>query len=194
MHTFADCDDKKPDTPAESVASRLVKARTIVISGQIDQEVAERVISQLMILDTESKDPIKLIITSQGGHVDSGLAIHDMMRFIQSEVIGIAAGWCASIAVPILMGAKKERRLSLPNTRFLLHQPSGGAGGQLADIRIQAEQMLKIRERLYKMISEESGQSVERVQKDSDRDYWMTAEEALTYGIVSRIVSSISEV
>lgn len=194
MHTLADCDEKKNDSTPDSVSSRLVKARTVVVSGQIDQEVAERVISQLMILDADSQDPIKMIITSQGGHVDSGLAIHDMMRFIQSEVIGIAAGWCASIAVPILMGAAKERRLSLPNTRFLLHQPSGGAGGQLADIRIQAEQMLKIRERLYKMIAAESGQPVDRIQRDSDRDFWMTAEEALEYGIVSRIVSTANEV
>lgn len=194
MHTLADCDEKKPDSPQDSVSSRLVKARTIVVSGQIDQEVAERVISQLMILDADNHEPIKMVVTSQGGHVDSGLAIHDMMRFIQSDVIGIAAGWCASIAVPILMGAKKEHRLSLPNTRFLLHQPSGGAGGQLADIRIQAEQMLKIRERLYKMISAETGQPVDRIQKDSDRDFWMTAEEALEYGIVSRIVASASEV
>jgi ATP-dependent Clp protease protease subunit len=194
MHTLADCDEKKNESAPDSVASRLVKARTIVVSGQIDQDVAERVISQLMILDTEPNEPIKVIITSQGGHVDSGLAIHDMMRFIQSKVIVIAAGWCASIAVPILMGAKKENRLSLPNTRFLLHQPSGGAGGQLSDIRIQAEQMLKIRERLNKMLADETGQTVERIQKDSDRDFWMTAEEALTYGIISRVVTSASEV
>jgi ATP-dependent Clp protease protease subunit len=194
MHTVADCDEKKTDSPPEGLAARLVKARTIVISGQIDQEVAERVISQLMILDTEPAEPIKLIITSQGGHVDSGLAIHDMMRFIQSKVIAIAAGWCASIAVPILMGAAKGNRLSLPNTRFLLHQPSGGAGGQLSDIRIQAEQMLKIRERLNKMLADETGQSVERIQKDSDRDFWMTADEALEYGIINRIVTSAAEV
>lgn len=194
MHTLADCDEKKNDSQTETVSSRLVKARTIVVSGQIDQEVGERVISQLMILDADNHEPIKLILTSQGGHVDSGLAIHDMMRFIGSEVVCIAAGWCASIAVPILMGAKKENRLCLPNTRFLLHQPSGGAGGQLSDIRIQAEQMLKIRERLYKMIAAETGQPVERIEKDSDRDFWMTAEEALEYGIISRIVESASEV
>lgn len=194
MHIRAEEETKKPEAAPDGMGTRLVKARTIVVSGQIDQEVAERVISQLMILDADSHEPIKMIITSQGGHVDSGLAIHDMMRFIQSEVIAIGAGWVASIAVPILMGAKKENRVALPNTRFLLHQPSGGAGGQLSDIRIQAEQILKIRERLNKMLARETGQTVERIQENSDRDYWMDAEQAVEYGIIDRIVTTVTEV
>ena len=135
-----------------------------------------------------------MMITSQGGHVDSGFAIHDVLRFIESPVITIGAGWVASIAVPILFGAPKERRYTLPNTRFLLHQPSGGAGGQASDIRIEAEEILKVRERLNGLIAEETGQSVERIEKDCDRNFWMDAQQALEYGLVGHIIRHASEI
>lgn len=183
-------DDKKQSGGQEL----LLKTRTIVLAGEVDQDLAHKIISQLVVLDNDSNDPIKVIITSNGGHVDSGYAIHDMMHFVKSPVYSIGAGWVASIAVPILMGAPKENRLALPNTRFLLHQPMGGAGGHLQDIRIEAQEILKIRDRLNKMLAEETGQTVDKVLEDSDRNFWMSSEEALAYGVISRIVTNASEI
>jgi ATP-dependent Clp protease protease subunit len=190
------CPEEKDETrqQPEGIASRILKTRTIVLTGEVDQEMAERVIGQLLVLDADSHDPIRMIINSPGGHVDSGYAIHDMMRFVASEVIAVGAGWVASIAVPILFGAAKGNRLALPNTRFLLHQPSGGAGGQLQDIRIEAVEMLKIRERLNELIAAETGQTLEKIQHDSDRNFWMNASEAKAYGIVDRIVTSVKDI
>jgi ATP-dependent Clp protease protease subunit len=182
------------DREAEGIGLRMLEARTILVSGSIDDKVAARTVAQLLILDADNHDPIRVIITSQGGHVDSGFAIHDVMRFVESPITTIGAGWVASIAVPILFGAPKERRYSLPNTRFLLHQPSGGAGGQASDIRIEAEEILKVREKLNQLIARETGQPVERVEKDSDRNFWMDAEQAVTYGLVHRVVTSAAEV
>lgn len=186
-------EDKNDAQRAESMVSRMFKARTIMVVGQVDEELAQRVVSELVVLDAESHDPIKVIVTSQGGHVDSGFAIHDMMRFVRSEVLAIGAGWVASIGVPILFGARKENRFALPNTRFLLHQPSGGVGGHVKDIRIEAQEILKIRERINRLIAEETGQPIEKVAGDSDRNFWMTAEEAVKYGVVSKIISNVSE-
>jgi len=152
------------------------------------------VISTLLLLDARSQDLIKVIVSSPGGHVDSGYAIHDMMRFIKSPVAAIGAGWVASIAVPILLGADKDKRFSLPNTRFLLHQPSGGAGGQASDIRIEAQEILKIRTRINQLISDETGRKVEEVAKDSDRNFWMNAKEALDYGLICRIISNADDI
>ncbi|MCC6698694.1 MAG: ATP-dependent Clp protease proteolytic subunit [Candidatus Hydrogenedentes bacterium] len=191
-----ECPEKKDDEQKkDGMAGYLLKTRTIVLSGEVDQELAERVISQLFVLDNDNREPIRVVITSQGGHVDSGFAIHDVMRYVESPVYSIGAGWVASIAVPILFGAKKkENRLALPNTRFLLHQPSGGAGGQLQDIRIEAQEIMRIRQRINKLISDETGQSLDKVAKDSDRNFWMSAEEAVKYGIISRIVNNAKEI
>ena len=188
--------DQADDAPKaeEGLGLRMLKTRTVLVSGAVDDKLAEKTIAQLLILDAESHEPIRVLITSQGGHVDSGFAIHDMLRFIESPVITIGAGWVASIAVPILMGAPKEKRYSLPNTRFLLHQPSGGAGGQASDIRIEAEEILKVRERLNALIAAETGQAVEKITKDSDRNFWMDAEEAREYGLVSQVVSRADEI
>lgn len=189
-----DKDAEKKEAEAGGFGSKLFKARTVIVTGQIDQEVAEKTIAQLLALDAENHEPIKVFITSQGGHVDSGYAIHDVMRYVESEIISIGAGWVASIAVPILFGAKKSQRFSLPNTRFLIHQPSGGAGGQLADIRIEAQEIIKIRTRINKLIAEETGQTVDKVALDSDRNYWMSAEEALEYGLIAKVVKSTKEI
>ncbi len=191
-------DDEKecngaPEGKPDGMAAKLLKTRTVLVSGTVDQELAEKVMAQLLVLDVESHDPIRVIISSPGGHVDSGYAIHDMMRFVASPVMAIGAGWVASIAVPILFGADKELRFSLPNTRFLLHQPSGGAGGQAADIRIEAQEILKIRGRINALISEETGQPIEKVARDSDRNFWMSAQEALEYGLIRKIISNIGE-
>jgi len=188
------CSEEKDDAQKmEGVLNRLLKVRTIMISGPVDQEMAERVMAQLLVLDAESHDPIRVMIASQGGHVDSGFAIYDVMRFIESPVTAIGAGWVASIAVPIFFGAPKDQRFSLPNTRFLLHQPSGGVGGQVSDIRIEAQEILKLRQRLNALIAEETGQSVDKVSADSDRNFWMSAEEALDYGLVAKVITSVEE-
>ena len=176
------------------LGSMLLQSRMIMVVGEIDQEVAEDVISRLLILDAKSHDPIKVIVASPGGHVDSGYAIHDMMRFVASPVIGIGAGWVASIAVPILLGADRGSRFALPNTRFLLHQPSGGAGGQAADIRIEAREILKIRNRINALLAAETGQPEDKVARDSDRNFWMTAEEALEYNLINKIVTRVDEI
>ena len=185
-------EDKAPKD--EGLGVRMLKTRTVLVSGAVDDKLAERTIEKLLVLEAENHDPIRVMITSQGGHVDSGMAIHDVLRFIESPVITIGAGWVASIAVPILFGAPRERRYSLPHTRFLLHQPSGGAGGQATDIRIEAEEILKVRERLNALIAAETGQSVERVTKDSDRNFWMDAEQAREYGLVSRVITRTGEI
>jgi ATP-dependent Clp protease protease subunit len=178
----------------EGLVARMLETRTVLVAGQVDEKLAERVISQLLILNAVNHDPIRLVITSQGGHVDSGFAIHDMMKFIESPVLTLGAGWVASIGVPILLGAEKDCRYSLPNTRFLLHQPSGGAGGQASDIRIAAEEILKLRERINQLIAGETGQSADQVESDSDRNFWMNAEEALEYGLVAKVVASTAEI
>jgi ATP-dependent Clp protease protease subunit len=178
----------------DAMTARLLKTRTVLIMGAIDQELAERVMTQLLVLDADSNEPIRVFITSPGGHVDSGFAIHDMLRFVKSPVIAIGAGWLASMAVPIMLAAKKENRFALPNTRFMMHQPSGGAGGQAADIRIEAQEIIKIRNRINELISEGTGQTHEKVADDSDRNFWLNAEEALEYGLISKIVNSMDDI
>ncbi len=178
----------------ESLGLRMLKTRTVLVSGAVEDKLAEKTIAQLLILDAENHEPIRVIITSQGGHVDSGFAIHDILRFIESPIVTIGAGWVASIAVPILFGAPKERRYALPNTRFLLHQPTGGTGGQASDIRIEAEEILKVRGKLNALIAAETGQDVERVTKDSDRNFWMDAEQAKQYGLIGQVVTRVTEI
>lgn len=178
----------------DSIGLRMLQTRTVLVSGMVDEKLAEKTIMQLLILEDESHEPIRVVITSQGGHVDSGFAIHDMLRFIESPITTIGAGWVASIAVPILFGAPKERRFSLPHTRFLLHQPTGGAGGQASDIRIEAEEILKVRERLNRLIAAETGQTIERVTKDCDRNFWMDAEAAQAYGLIGEVVTRTAEI
>lgn len=196
MHGFDEPEEDSPqrELPQDAAFNRMLGIRTILVSGEITQEVAEKAISQALILDNANHDPIRVIITSQGGHVDSGYAVHDVLQYIESPVITVGAGWVASIAVPILLSADKKNRYSLPNTRFLLHQPSGGAGGQAADIRIAAEEILKLRERLNQLIADETGNSLEKVADDSDRNFWMSAEEALAYGLVAKIIKSRTEI
>ena len=201
MRFFNDDDDdddecekgKDEAKQPEGYAAKLMKARIVLVNGTVTQELAEKVMAQLFVLDADSNDPIRVVITSPGGHVDSGYAIHDTMRFLKSPVITIGAGWVASIAVPILFGGARGQRYSLPNTRFLIHQPSGGAGGQSADIRIEAQEILKIRTRINQLIAEETGQDVEKVRVDSDRNFWLDAKEALEYGLVNKIITNISE-
>ena len=173
---------------------KLFNSRSISIFGQINEKIARTVTEQLLALAAESDDPVSIYISSPGGHVESGDVIYDMIKFIKPEVRVVGTGWVASAATTIYLAAKKENRYSLPNTRFLVHQPSGGSQGDATDISIQAEQIIKTKARINRLIAEETGQPLERVEKDTDRDYWMTVDEAVDYGIVGKVVRSVTEI
>lgn len=172
---------------------KAFKSRTVLVFGTINDKLAADVSKRLIALSAESADPITLLVSSPGGHVESGDVIHDMIRFINAPVRVVGTGWVGSAAVNVFLSVPKERRVCLPNTRFLIHQPSGGAGGQATDIAIQAREIVKIRERIAALIAKESGQTLEKVTADIERDYWMSAAEAKEYGLVSRIIEQQSE-
>ncbi len=172
---------------------KAFKSRTVLVFGTINDKLAAEVSKRLIALSAESKDPITLLVSSPGGHVESGDVVHDMIRFIDAPVRVVGTGWVGSAAVNVFLAVPKERRFCLPNTRFLIHQPSGGFGGQATDIAIQAREIVKIRERIAALIAKESGQSLDKVTQDIERDYWMTATEAREYGLVSRIIVQQSE-
>jgi len=177
-----------------AMVSKFLEARTVMLFGGVDQKLAERVSMQLLYLDHLSNDPIKLIVNSPGGHVESGDTIHDLIGYINSPVAIIGTGWVASIATHIFLSVPKERRFCLPNTRFLIHQPSGGAGGRASDIAIQAQEIVKMRERIAHKIADATGQKFDKVLKDIDRDYWMNTDEAKEYGILGNVIQRASEV
>ncbi|WP_407692808.1 ATP-dependent Clp protease proteolytic subunit [Rhizobium herbae] len=190
-----DEEDKAKELPlGKETEANLFKSRSIFIYGTINQELAQKVCSQLVALAAASDEDIRIFVSSPGGHVESGDSIHDMIQFIKPKVWMIGTGWVASAGALIYVSAPKERRICLPNTRFLLHQPSGGTRGMASDIEIQAREIIKMNERLNRIFSEATGQSVEKIAKDTDRDYWLSAEEAKTYGLVSRIVKSAAEI
>ena len=197
-----DEDDDQPETkpmdpaktlpgPFAAVQQSLFKARTVLIFGQINQKVAQDAVGQLLAFAAEGDDPIRLFINSPGGHVESGDSIHDMIRFIRPKVQVIGTGWVASAGAHIFLGAAREDRYCLPNTRFLIHQPMGGSQGQATDIAIEAKEIVKMRKRINSIIARETGQPIEKVEQDTDRNYWMSAEEARDYGLVTHIVEDI---
>lgn len=188
-------DEKEISTEAPSrfLEEKAFKSRTVFLFGTINDKLAAEVSKRLIALAAESKDPITLLVSSPGGHVESGDVIHDIIRFIDAPVRVVGTGWVGSAAVSVFLAAPSERRVCLPNTRFLIHQPSGGAGGQATDIAIQAREIVKIRERIAALIARESGQTLEKVTADIERDYWMSATEAKEYGLVSRIIVQQSE-
>ncbi len=188
-------DEKTTELPlGKEAEANLFKSRSIFIYGGITQELAQKVCSQLVALAAASDEDIRIFVNSPGGHVESGDSIHDMIKFIKPKVWIIGTGWVASAGALIYVSVPKERRLCLPNTRFLLHQPSGGTRGMVSDIEIQAREIIKMNERLNRIFAEATGQPVERIARDTDRDYWLSAEDAKEYGLVSRIVSSQSEI
>lgn len=189
-------EDDKAETPKRpnSIEERLFKARTILIYGAINQKLAEGVTSRLLAMQAESSDPITIFINSQGGHVESGDTIYDMIKFVQPEIKMVGTGWCASAGSLIYSAAKPQNRFALPNTRFLLHQPSGGAGGTASDIAIHAREIVRMRQRLNEIYAKETGQPVERIAQDTERDHWMSATQALEYGLVGKIVQSAAEI
>ncbi len=172
----------------------LMKNRTLTLFGEINQDVARRTAEKLLALAFESDDPITLYIGSPGGHVESGDTIFDMIRFIKPVVRTVGTGWVGSIATHIYLASEKENRFALPNTRFLIHQPSGGFGGDATDIQIHAREIVKTRERINGIIATQTGRPVESVAEDTSRDYWMSAEESVEYGLVGKIINDISEI
>ena len=184
---------KAPEPQSSEIAKALFKSRTVLIFGEVDMKMAERVTAQLLAY-AESDGDIRVIVNSPGGHVESGDTIHDMIRFVGNRVKMIGTGWVASAGAHIYLGARRENRYCLPFTRFLLHQPLGGVRGQASDITIEAEEILKMRARLIKEIAVETGQPYEKVVADTERNFWMGAEEAQKYGLVNKIITSASEI
>lgn len=185
-------EEKGKDT-SSVVMEKLLKSRTIFISGEINQELAEKVSTQLLILQEMGDEPIKIFINSQGGHVEAGDTIHDMIKFVKPKVIVIGTGWVASAGITIYLAADKENRYSLPNTRYMIHQPLGQCRGQATDLHIEALEIARVRERINKIISTATNQPLEKVQNDTDRNYWMNCDEAVDYGIVNKVISSYDE-
>jgi ATP-dependent Clp protease protease subunit len=195
MYEEEEQDEKTKELPlGKETEANLFKSRSIFIYGPITQELAQKVCTQLVALAAANDDDIRIYVNSPGGHVESGDSIHDMIKFIKPKVWMIGTGWVASAGALIFVAAPKEQRICLPNTRFLLHQPSGGTRGMASDIEIQAREIIKMNERLNKIMAEATGQSYEKIAADTDRDYWLSAEEAKAYGLVSRIITSQSEI
>ena len=189
-----DEEDKKPEAPGSGLlAEKLFKKRQIIITGQITERTAHATTASLLALAADNDEPINLFISSPGGHVESGDMIFDMIRFVKPQVRIIGSGWVASAGALIFIAAQKQNRLCLPNTRFLLHQPSGGMGGQATDIAIQAEQIIKMKDRLNQMFALETGQPLEKITQDTDRDFWMDPQQAIDYGLLHKVIRSESE-
>tara|TARA_B100000745_G_C20022324_1_gene347684 strand:+ start:118 stop:759 length:642 start_codon:yes stop_codon:yes gene_type:complete len=186
-------EQKAPKTPAVAM-DLLKKERTIIISEEVSPKLTQRVMSSLLWLDSQSDDPIKLYINTPGGSADDGFAIFDLIRFVKAPVYNISFGLNASAGTIILLGAPKERRLALPNARIMIHQPSGGSRGRSSDIEITAEEILKLRHRANEVFAAECGRTVKQVEKDTDRDYWMSPEEAIEYGLVGRIITNLDDI
>jgi len=194
MRLDGETNEKPLGEPNAFLEEALFKARTILLTGGIDDNQARRVCERLLALSSESADPILLVLSSPGGHVESGDMIHDMIKFVPAPVKVLGTGWVASAGALIYSAAQKENRFASPNTRFLLHEPRGGVGGQASDVQIQANEIIKMRERLNKIFAAATGKALKKIQEDTDRDFWMSAEEAVKYGLVGKIVTSQKEI
>lgn len=183
--------DEKSGSP--SADKLFFQSRNVLITGTIDDKSARRAVTQLLALAEAGDDPINLFISSPGGHVESGDMVHDMIKFIKPEVRTIGSGWVASAGALIFVGAERKNRYCLPNTRFLLHQPSGGIGGKVSDMMIQAEQIEKMRERFDHLFAEATGQTPEKIRADTMRDFWLTTDEALDYGLLGAVITSMDQ-
>lgn len=188
-----DNNNEKEQAPKPGLMEKMLNTRTILLYGEINQKVAQRVTEQLLLLSADSDDDIKIFINSQGGHVESGDTIYDMIRYVKPRVKIIGTGWVASAGALIFVSVPVEDRLTLPHTRFMIHQPLGGVRGQAADIAIEAEEIVKMRHRLDETFAEATGQPLERVKKDTERNYWMSAEEAQEYGLVGKVIFNEGE-
>lgn len=181
------------DLSEKKVTAQLLKLRTILISGEINKRVADSISKQLLIMEGQSDEPITVYIDSPGGDADAGFAIFDMIRFVKPVVRTVCCGLTASAGALILLAAKKENRYSMPNARILIHQPLGGTYGSASEILIQTEQIVELRKRINEVIAEETGQPLDKVTKDTDRDCWLSGEEAKEYGLISRVVATRAE-
>ena len=194
MIRLADEEKPQPEAPPSSpVEKALFNARVVMLTGEVNDQQARRVTERLFALASESEAPITFVVSSPGGHVESGDMIHDVIKFIKPRVKMLGTGWVASAGALIFASVPRQDRFCLPNTRFLLHEPRGGVGGSASDVEIQAREILRMRERLNQIFAAATGQPMERIKKDTDRDYWMFPQEALDYGLVGRIVSSQAE-
>jgi len=200
MNQYIDEDDDDDDTQEKEkppvldpLAGRMLKTRTVLLSGEINKELAEKTIRQLLLLEDMNDDPIRVFIDSPGGDADAGYAIFDMIRFVKPKIWTIGMGLVASAAAIIQLAAPKERRVGLPNSHYLIHQPLSGIRGVATDIEIHAKELEKLRAKINRLIAEETGNSANQVEKDTDRDYWMTATEAVNYGLISKVITNRSE-
>jgi ATP-dependent Clp protease protease subunit len=178
---------------SDPIIERLLRARNIIISGEVNQKLAASVMAQLLAMSADSDDDITIFINSQGGHVEAGDTIHDMIRFVTPRVKMVGTGWVASAGALIYVSVPREDRYCLPNTRFLLHQPAGGSGGSASDIEIEAREILRMRDRLNRIFARETGQSLERIEEDTHRNFWLDADAAVKYGIVGKIIKEAAE-
>jgi ATP-dependent Clp protease protease subunit len=188
-----DIEDEKPENWQELLAGKMLKTRTILLSGEIRKGLAEKTIRQLLLMEATGDEPVRIFIDSPGGDADAGYAIFDMIRFINPPVWTIGMGLVASAAAIIQLAAPKERRLGLPNSHYLIHQPLSGIRGVATDIEIHARELEKLRAKINRLIAEETGNPAEQVEKDTDRDYWMSAQEAVKYGLISKVITNRDE-
>jgi ATP-dependent Clp protease, protease subunit len=188
-------EEEKPEEKGMSgkVEALFFQSRNVIITGTINDRLASRAVTHLLALAQASDDPINVLISSPGGHVESGDMVHDVIQFIKPTVRVIGSGWVASAGALIFVGAARENRFCLPNTRFLLHEPRGGIGGQASDMMIQAEQIRIMRERFHKLFAEATGQTPEKIAKDTARDFWLTAREAIDYGLCGKVIRTVDE-
>lgn len=186
-------DEAETRSGPDPLLQKMLKTRTILLSGEIDKDLAERTIRQLLLLEDMGGDPIRIFIDSPGGDADAGYAVFDMIRFVKPEVWTIGMGLVASAAAIIQLAAPKERRVGLPNSHYLIHQPLSGIRGVATDIEIHARELDKLRGRINRLIADETGVAFSQVEKDTDRDFWMNAEEAVKYGLISRVVARRAE-
>lgn len=186
-------DNEKKGQLENSSEERFLKTRSIMLTGSIDKESAEKIIKQLLILESISDEPIKIFINSPGGDVDAGLAIFDMVRFIKNDVYMVGMGLIASAATLVLLAVDKKYRVGLENSSYLIHQPMSRMEKVATDIEIYTNQLEKTRQRLNKIISDQTDQPIERVEKDTDRDYWLDSDQAIEYGLIDRVISSHKE-
>ena len=191
-HTPPSAPGSEPRT--SYLEEKAFKARTLLVFGTITDTLAADVARRLIALDAESAEPIDMLVSSPGGHLESGDTIHDLVRFISAPVNMIGTGWVGSAATHLYLAVPKQRRYCTPNTRFLIHQPSGGAGGPASDIAIHAQEIIKARERIARTIARETGKPYDSVVSDIERDRWLSAEEAVEYGLVGKIISHKTEV
>ena len=184
---------KAQESTSEVMNTKFLKTRQILLSGEVNKALAEKIVRQLLVMEADSDEPIRIYIDSPGGDVDAGYAIFDMIRFVKAPVYCIGMGLVASAGALILLAADKSRRIGLPNSHYLIHQPLSGIKGVATDIEIHAQELEKTKAKINDLIAQETGKPLEQVAKDTDRDYWLSATEAMEYGLISKVVSKREE-